>query len=489
MTGTPVRTDALIVGAGISGLCQAVEFSRAGVDYLLLEKADDLGGTWRDNTYPGASCDIEPHLYSYSFEPNPDWSSTYARQPELLAYLRQVARRRGILPHLRPGTDVTGARWDEAAGEWTVTTAEGPTYVARFLVLGVGGLHTPQIPALPGADDFGGAVWHSSGWNHDVDLAGKHVAVVGVGASGVQLIPELARQAGRLTVFQRTPAWVLPKADVPHPAWRKRLFRTLPWAQSLYRLRIYARREMRGIGFHHKPEALRAAEDVVLRQISRSIDDPALREALTPAYRMGCKRVLFSNDYYPALNEPHVHVVPGTPAALRPRAVVDEAGTEHKADVIVYATGFDLTGSFDRIRVEGTGGRLLEDTWRDGGVHAYNGVAVPGFPNMFLLLGPNGFVSYTSVVTNIEAQARYVVRAIRALRATRARALTVRPEAENRFKAGVREQYGRTVWAAGGCHSWYQSDSATGTVLWPDSTVRYRWRLRTLRRKDFDFHR
>lgn len=486
MTSCGVRTDAVIVGAGMSGLCQAVEFSRAGVDFVLLEKADDLGGTWRDNTYPGASCDVESHVYSYSFEPDPGWSSTFARQPEILAYLRGVARRRGVLPHIRFGTDVTGARWEAETGEWTVATADGTTYVSRFLVLGVGGLHTPRTPELPGADGFQGQAWHSSRWNHDVDLAGKHVAVVGVGASGVQIIPEVARQAARLTVFQRTPAWVLPKADVPHPAWRKRLFRALPWARALYRLRIHARREMRGIGFHHRPGALRAAEDLVRRRIDEGIDDPALRETVTPDYRLGCKRVLLSNDYYRTLNAPHVNVVPGGPAALRPRAVVDEAGAEHQADVVVHATGFDVAGSFDRIRVEGTGGRLLTDSWRTG-MYAYNGVAVSGFPNMFLLLGPNGFVPYTGVVTNIEAQARYVVRAVRALRKARARALEVRPGAERRFLGGVRERYDRTVWAVGGCRSWYQSGSPAGTVLWPDSTLMYRWRLRAVRRGDFDF--
>lgn len=486
MSSSPVRTDVVVVGAGMSGLCQAVELRRAGLDFVVLEKADDLGGTWRDNTYPGASCDVESHLYAYSFARNPGWSSTFARQPEILAYLHRVAARRGVLPHFRFGTDVRGARWDEAAGTWTVTTAQGATYVSRFLVLGVGGLHTPRTPTPPGSETFRGPVWHSSRWNHDADLAGKHVAVVGVGASGVQIIPELARRAAGVTVFQRTPAWVLPKPDVSHPAWRKRLFRLLPWAQDLYRLRIHVRREMRGIGFHHRPDALRVAEDLIRGLIDRHIDDPGLRETLTPHYRLGCKRVLLSDDYYPALNSPHVRVVSGGPAALRPGGVVDEAGTEHRADALVYATGFDLAGSFDRIRVEGTGGRLLHDTWSTG-MYAYNGVAVSGFPNMFLLLGPNGFVPYTGVVTSIEAQARYVVRAVRALRSSRARALVVRPEAERRFLEGVRRQYGRTVWAVGGCRSWYQSESAAGTVLWPDSTTRYRRQLRTVRQKDFAF--
>lgn len=489
MTGQSVHMDAVIIGAGMSGLCQAVEFSRAKLTFVVLEKADGLGGTWRDNTYPGASCDVESHLYSYSFERNPDWRSTYARQPEILAYLHSMAERRGLLPHIRFGTDVTGARWEKTRSRWTVTAADGTTYVSRFLIIGVGGLHTPQTPKLPGADEFTGAVWHSSGWNHDVDLTGKHVAVVGVGASGVQVIPELAARAARLTVFQRTPAWVLPKLDTPHPIWRKRLFRALPWAQALHRLRIHVAREKRGFGFHHRPDALRVAEDVVRSQIDKHVDDPGLRETLTPAYRFGCKRVLLSNDYYRSLNAPHVHVVSGSPAALRPQAVVDETGTDHRTDVIIYATGFDLAGSFNRIHIEGTDGHLLEDTWRRTGMTAYNGVAVSGFPNMFLLMGPNGFAPYTGVVQNIEVQARYVTRAVRAVRSSRARALEVRPAAEQNFQTAVRKRYDRTVWAVGGCRSWYQSDSASGTVLWPDSTWAYRRRLRRIRREDYEFQR
>ncbi|MEK8173469.1 NAD(P)-binding protein [Streptomyces sp. M19] len=311
-----VRTDAVIVGAGMSGLCQAVEFARAGVDFVVLEKADDLGGTWRDNTYPGASCDVESHLYSYSFEPDPGWSSTFARQPEILAYLRQVARRRGVLPRFRFGTDVTGARWEPATSEWTVTTADGTTYLTRFLVLGVGGLHTPRTPTLPGDGDFLGEIWHSSRWNHDVDLAGKHVAVVGWAPPGADH-PEVARRADQLTVFQRTPAWVLPKADAPHPAWRKRLFRLLPWAQALYRLRIHARREMRasastGVRTRCGWRRTSCAARSTARSTTRAARDAH------PAYRLGCKRVLLSSDYYRTLNARHVHVVPGGPSPCAP---------------------------------------------------------------------------------------------------------------------------------------------------------------------------
>ncbi|MFD0487585.1 cyclohexanone monooxygenase [Saccharopolyspora erythraea NRRL 2338] len=486
MSDDMVRTEVLIIGAGMSGLGQAIELARSGVDFLVLEKAHDVGGTWRDNTYPGASCDVESVLYSYSRERKPDWSAAFAGQAEILGYLRTVARRRGLLPRIRFGVEVTEARWESSTGEWIVSTASGTTYIGRFLILGVGGLHAPQVPDLPGADSFSGDVWHSSCWNHDADLTGKRVALVGVGASGVQLVPHLAERASELTVFQRTAAWVLPKADTPVPAWRQRLFRWLPWTQALHRLRIYLRREKRGIGFHSRPDAMRVAEQVVLRQIEDQIDDAALRDVVTPKYRMGCKRVLFSNEYYRTLNAPHVHVVAGQPVALRSDAVVDDAGNEHKTDAVIYATGFDVTGSYDRIHIEGVDGRVLKDEWLSA-PRSYNGVAVPGFPNMFVLLGPNGVVPYTAVVVNIEAQARYVVRAIRATRSARARALAVRPEAERRFQDELRGRSGRTVWLAGGCRSWYQNGSPSGTVLWPGSTLEYRWRLRRLRRRDFVF--
>jgi cation diffusion facilitator CzcD-associated flavoprotein CzcO len=485
---TTVRTDVLVIGAGMSGLAQAVELARAGFDFLVLEKADHLGGTWRDNTYPGASCDVESHLYSYSYDQNPRWSSTYADQREILEYLRGIASRRGLLTRIRFGVRVTHARWDEATHDWTLTAEDGTTYVSSFLVLAVGGLHTPRIPWLPGAEDFTGPSWHSSEWNHDVDLTGKHVTLIGTGASGVQIVPYIAERAASLTIFQRSAPWVLPKADLPIPAWRQQLYRWLPLAQRMHRLRIYLRREKRGLGFHHRPDALRVAEPVVQRQIDHHIDDPQLRERLVPDYRFGCKRVLFSNDYYPALNHPHVSVVAGSPAAVRADAVVDQAGEPHRSDVIIYATGFDLLGSFDRIEIEGVAARRLRDAWATG-ARAYNGVAVADFPNMFILLGPNGFVSYTGVVVAIEAQARFTVRAIRRMRSSGATAIVVRRDAEQRFQNELRVMFKRTVWHTGGCSSWYQSDAPSGTLLWPDSTVRYRWRLRTLHRADFNFLR
>ncbi|MFE0021018.1 flavin-containing monooxygenase [Amycolatopsis sp. NPDC059021] len=480
------RTEALIIGAGLSGIGQAVALARAGIDFVVLEKAPDLGGTWQSTTYPGAACDVEAHLYSYSHTKNPYWRSTYAGQEEILGYLRGVAARHGLLPRIRFDTRVVSARWDEGTAEWTVETADGATYLSRFLVLGVGDLHIPRIPEVPGAATFRGSTWHTSCWNHDVDLAGKHVTLVGVGASGVQVAPHLAEQAASLTIFQRTAPWVLPKADTAIPRWQQRLFAWFPAAQSVHRLGIYLQREKRGFGFHTRPDLLRVAEPIVRRRIAGQIADPSLRALVTPDYPLGCKRVLFSTDYYATLNRPDVHVVAGGPAEIRPDTIVDAAGEEHRADVLVYATGFDITGSFDRIEIAGIGGRLLKEAWQ-GGAHGYYGLSVPDFPNMFMLLGPNGVAPYTSVVPNIEAQSRYVVRAIHTTRAASAQALTVRRDATDRFLAEMRTRFARTVWAPGNCRNWYQNDSPGGTVLWPDSTLRYRLRLRTLRKDDYEF--
>ncbi|WP_224389757.1 NAD(P)/FAD-dependent oxidoreductase [Pseudonocardia sp. ICBG1293] len=471
------ETTVVIVGAGISGIAQAVMLEKAGItDYLILEKADGIGGTWRDNTYPGCACDVESHLYSYSFADNPDWTRTYAPQEEILRYLESVAGERRISHALRFGVEVTGARWDDRSATWSLHTSAGE-FTARFLVFGTGGLHGAHLPDIPGLDRFTGPVWHSSQWDHDQDLTGRRVALVGTGASGVQIAPEVAEVAARLVVFQRSAPWVLPKDDRPVSRRMRRVLRYLPGARSAFRRFLYWKRELRGIGFHHRPAMLAKAEPRVRRFLEAQVADPELRSLVTPDYAFDCKRVLFSNTYYPALNRENVEVVAGAPVAAGARSLVDASGTEHEVDAVVLATGFDVTSSLDRIRIEGVDGRLLSERW-SAGPTTYRGVAVPGFPNMFLLLGPNGFAAYTSVISMIEAQASYVVRVVRALRARGASALEVRPEAEARFQAEVGRKFPRTVWSPEHCRSWYQSRSAAGTVLWPDSTWRYRLALR-----------
>jgi cyclohexanone monooxygenase len=476
-----VRKQALIIGAGIAGISQAVQLSKAGVDFLILEKATDVGGTWRDNTYPGARADSRSYLYSYSHDQNPSWSSAFAAQPEMLAYLQDVARRRGLLPRIRFGTEVTAACWDASAREWTLAMAAGPAYRCRFLILAVGRLHVPRRPSLPGADSFAGPCWHSSGWNHDIDLDGKHVALIGVGGSGVQVAPYLAERAGELTIFQRTSPWVLPKPERPVPEWQRRVFRWLPGAQALYRLRMYLKRERTVWRFYHQPDWLQAAEDRGQRRLRAGIEDPVLRGNLTPGYRLGCRQVVFSSDFYRVLSQPNVRLV-GPAAALAPGVVVDGDGTRWKADAVIYATGFETTGSYDRIRIEGTGGQLLTDAWR-GGVHSYNGIMVPGFPNMFILLGPH--FDFTCMFVNLRAQSRFVVRAMRGARSAGGRALEVRPQAERRFQREVRQRYERTVWGAGDCRSWDKAAAGSVMMYWPGYTWTYRRLLRRLRRRDF----
>jgi cation diffusion facilitator CzcD-associated flavoprotein CzcO len=476
-----IRKQALIIGAGIAGIGQAVQLSKAGIDFLILEKAHDVGGAWRENTYPGAQADSRCYLYSYSHDQNPAWSSAFPAQPEMLIYLRDVARRRGLFPHIRFGTEVIGARWDDVAQEWTVSVAGGPDHKCQFLIFAVGKWHVPHVPGLPGADSFAGHRWHSASWNHDVSLTGKRVALIGTGGSGVQLAPYLAENASELTIFQRTPASVLPKDDGPVPAWRQRMFRWLPVTQSLYRLRIYLRREKVVWRFYHQSDWLPAAELRGQRRLEAQIGNPELREKLTPGHHLGCKQVVFSNDFYQTVGRPHVHLA-GPAVALRPQAVVDEDGKEWPADAVIYATGFDITGSFNRITIKGSSGCLLTDVWRDG-VRSYNGILVPGFPNMFMLDGPH--IDFTCRFINLKAQARFVIRAIRMAKSARGSVLDVRPEAERRFQEEVRQKHEQIAWSAGDCRSWDQWNARTVMTYWPGYTWSYRQTLRKLRLRDF----
>lgn len=477
-----VRTQTIIIGAGIAGIGQAVQLSRAGIDFLILEKGQDVGGAWRDNTYPGARADSRCLLYSYSHDQNPAWQTSFATQPEMLAYLRDVTRRRELLPRIRFGAEVTGVRWNARALEWTVSTVAGHEYTCRFLIFAVGKWHVPHVPSLPGSNAFAGHSWHSANWNHDVDLTGKRVALVGTGGSGIQIAPYLAETASELTIFQRTPAWVLPKVDESVPAWRQRMFSWLPLTQTLYRLKAYLRREREVWRFYHQPDWLPAAE---LRGQRRraAIEAPELREKVTPGFRLGCEQVVFSNDFYQTITRPHVRLA-GPAAALRAQEVVDEAGNAWQADAVIYATGFEITGSFDRIRIEGSGGRLLADAWRDG-VRSYHGILVPGFPNLFIVDGPH--IDFTCRFFNLEAQARFVVRAIRATRLARWAALDVSAEAERRYQEELRRMYGTIAWSAGDCRSWDQALARSVMTYWPDYTWAYRRMLGKFRRRDFIF--
>ncbi|MGW3471624.1 flavin-containing monooxygenase [Saccharopolyspora sp. NPDC000995] len=477
---------AVIVGTGFGGLGQAIQLEKAGIrNYLVLEKADDVGGTWRDNSYPGCECDVEAHLYSLSYEQKPDWLRDFATRTEIFTYLRNIADKHRLRSKIRFGVGLTGATWEPDQCRWRLGTTTGEELFCQFLISAVGGLHIPRLPELPGLETFKGQVWHSSQWNHDFDFAGKRVAVIGTGASGIQLVPPIAAAAAKLYVFQRTPHWVLPKRNRDVPGWLRALFKHIPGAQRVYRNTIYWRREMRALAFNGRLELWDGPESIAKQHIARHIKDSALREKLTPKYTMGCKRVLFSNDYYPALARDNVELVTDSVADVRADSVVDASGVERDIDAIIYATGFRITDALDYLHIIGTDKRFLAEEWATGGMRAHLGTTVAGFPNMFFLLGPNTAVTHTSVTVMLEAQARYVVNAIRLVDRSGAAALDVRRDVQEEFQTTIQQKLVKGVWARGGCTNFYHDAAGVNRAIWPGFTWQFWLATRRVRRKDY----
>lgn len=463
-----------IIGSGFGGLGTAIRLRQEGIrDFVVLERADDVGGTWRDNTYPGCACDVQSHLYSFSFAPNPEWSRSFSRQPEIQAYLRRCAEEHGVLPHVRFGHEVRAAAWDEEAQRWRLDTAGGPV-TAQLLVMASGALSDPVVPDFPGLGRFRGAAFHSSRWDHGCDLRGKRVAVVGTGASAIQFVPEIQPGVAELHLYQRTPPWILPRHDRRLGALEHGLFRRVPLAQRLARGAVYLLREGLVLAFRN-PRAMRLAQRVALRHLRRSVPDPALRAKLTPEWTLGCKRVLLSSEYLPALVQPNVEVVTEGIAEVREHSVVTADGVERPTDAIVFGTGFRPTDPPLAPHVRGRGGRTLTEAWA-GSPRAHLGTTVAGFPNLFLLLGPNTGLGHTSVVYMIEAQIEHFMGAVRHMRRHGVAALEPRPEAQAAFVAEVDARMEGTVWTAGGCRSWYLDATGRNSALWPDFTWRFRRR-------------
>jgi cation diffusion facilitator CzcD-associated flavoprotein CzcO len=485
--GKRYDTGVVIVGTGFSGLGMAIQLKRTGRnDFLVLEKAADVGGTWRDNTYPGCACDIQSHMYSFSFEQNPNWTRSYSPQQEIWDYLRRVTDKYGVREHIRFGTEMTSARWDADDNRWHLLARNGDEYVAQFLVSGIGALHIPHIPELPGLPDFRGETFHSATWNHDYDLRGKKVAVVGTGASSIQFVPQIAADVESLTIFQRTPPWIMPKPDYAMPNWSKRLFRLVPGAQRAYRSLIYWLLEARAIGFNGRPGLMKLAEGLAKRHMAKQIQDPALRRKLTPDYTMGCKRVLVSNDYFPALSRDNVHVVTEGVTQVREHSVVAADGTEHEVDAIIFGTGFHVTDAFDYLDVIGLNEANLAKQWQRQGIQTHKGITVAGFPNLFFLLGPNTGLGHNSVVFMIESQIRYVSDAIAMVERGRADALTVRPEVQEDFNEQIQRKLEKGVWSQGGCDSWYLDAMGVNRTVWPGYTWRYWIETRKVDPADFE---
>ncbi|HEY5431102.1 MAG TPA: NAD(P)/FAD-dependent oxidoreductase [Solirubrobacteraceae bacterium] len=464
-----------IAGAGLSGLGMAIALREDGIeDFVVLERADDLGGTWRDNSYPGCACDIASVLYSYSDEQNPGWTRAFAGQAEIWAYMREVARRHDVSAHMRYGHEVLAARWDESSHRWQITTTGGD-FSAEILISATGALADPAVPDLPGLDRFEGTVFHSARWDHEHDLSGRRVAVVGTGASAIQFVPEIQPRVEHLDLFQRTPPWVLPRGNPPIPRGWQRRFARHPKLLSWARRSVFSLYESFHYGFRH-PAVMKLAERRARTHIANQVADPELRAKVTPDYRLGCKRVLGSNTWYPALCEDNVEVTTSAIAEVTPDGLLDTDGAHHDVDTIIFGTGFQVTDVPFSHRVRGRGGELLADRWQ-GSPQAHLGMSVTGFPNLFLLLGPNTGLGHNSVLLMIEAQIGYLRQVLRFRREHGLASLEPTALAQRQYVARLDRETEGTVWTAGGCLSWYVDRTGRNSTLWPGSVRAYQRRL------------
>ncbi len=467
-----------VVGAGFAGVGAAAMLRRAGyAEVTVFERSDRIGGVWDANTYPGAACDIPSHLYEFSFAPNPRWSRRYAPQPEIQAYLEDVARGHGVLDRIRTGVEVKSARWSEEHGQWTLQTSAGEQR-ADVLLTACGQLSVPSVPAIPGLDRFDGPAFHTARWRHDVEVKGARVAVIGSGCSAIQVVPAIQRSVRQLDVYQRSPGWTLPKMDFAYGPRTLRMLERYPALQRLDRQSIFAFQELAALAMTSQPWLLGAFKAVGRRQINRAIKDPALRKKVTPTDELGCKRVMLTDEWYPTLTEPNVDVVTERIAEVTPVGVRTEDGVERRADVIVLATGFQTHGFVTPMEVTGREERSLSDVWA-GVPRAYLGLSVPGFPNLFLLYGPNTNGGSGSVVFTIEAGITHVIAALRALDRSREREIEVRPDAAAGFDADLRDALRGTVWHSG-CTNWYVDEHGEDPNQWPWTWSRYRRRTAAL---------
>jgi cation diffusion facilitator CzcD-associated flavoprotein CzcO len=467
----PLETQAIIIGGGMSGLLAAIRLKQAGVDFALLEKSLEVGGTWLDNCYPGSGCDVPSHLYSYSFAGNPHWSRMFARQPEILDYFRDQANRFRLRPHLCLGVEVASADWDEASARWTVTSTDGNRWRAPALIVATGQLNRARTPDLPGRKNFAGTQIHTARWHEDAPIAGKRVGVIGTGASAIQIVPEIAEEAARLFIFQRSPHWIIPRMDAPIAPAMKWLFARIPLLRKAFRALIWRRLEAIHPAIANPGGAkAREVEKIALDYLAATIPDPTLRQTLTPDFPIGCKRTLVSDDYYPALLRDNV--------ALETRAIerIEEAGvrladgTLVELDTIVWATGFETHGFVAPIAINGPGGSLAQ-AWAKG-ASAYRGTTVAGFPNLFLLYGPNTNLGHNSIIFMVERQMEYALPAILKVARGEVRRIAIKPEAHEAYNQALQARLATTSWAAG-CGSWYKTDDGVMPNNWAGNTAEF----------------
>ncbi len=476
----------LIIGAGFGGLGMAIKLKMAGIDtFTVLEKGHSVGGTWRDNTYPGAACDVQSHFYSYSFEPKHDWSRKFGLQKEILGYMEHCVQKYALADHIRLNCPVREARFDEDRNVWTVVLEGGEVLTANVVITATGQLNRPAWPSIPGLDRFAGKVFHSARWDHSFDYADKRVAVIGTGASAIQFVPELAKTASSLSLFQRSAPWVLPKPDRAFRRWEQTLFRTLPAWDRLYRYLIYWKNESRALAFTGFNAILEFFARQARREAYKHVTDPDKRKHVIPDYQIGCKRILISNDWYPAINQANVNLITETIERIDTDGVVTADGRHHSVDAIICGTGFRASEFLAPMTITGRGGLSLSEAWREG-ASAFKGITVNGFPNLFMLYGPNTNLAHNSIVFMLESQIRYVLDALKALQKYPGAAMDVRKDRQERFSAVVQSGLEDSVWSSG-CSSWYLDANGKNTVNWPGFTFSYRFATRHVDTADYQF--
>lgn len=484
----PERYALLIIGSGFAGIGMAIQLQQAGItDFLLLEQASEPGGTWRDNHYPGAACDVPSFLYSFSFEPKHDWQRRFAPQAQIHQYSQHCITKYQLAARIRCNAKVRSARFAAETGQWQVQLDDGRQLLCRVLISACGQLNQPAYPALPGLSEFAGETFHSARWRHDVDLTGKRVAVIGTGASAIQFVPQIQPQVGQLLLFQRSPAYVLSKPDRPYRAWEQRLLRRVPWLQKLIRGVLYLHHESRGLAFISAPWLMKPMAWQFARHLAQQVKSPELRAKLRPDYPMGCKRILISNDYLPALTQANVQVLSQPISRVSATAIHTADGQEYLCDVLIYGTGFAATEFLAGIELTGLNGQQLAQQWQ-AGAQAYKGISVSGFPNFFMLYGPNTNLGHNSIIYMLESQMRYVLRCVQQLDQHGWRYMDVKPGLQQRFNQRLQQQAEQTIWAQG-CSSWYKTASGKNTNNWPGYTFSYRLQTRQPQVRDYDWVR
>ena len=466
--------NTLIIGSGFAGLGAAIKLAQAGItDYVVVERGNDVGGTWRDNSYPGAACDVPSHLYSYSFALNPEWTRSFSTQPEIYKYIQSVANRHKVLDKHIFGCDVLSAHWDNDRAHWKVSTTKGE-FVAKIVVSAVGALCEPALPDIKGIDGFKGEIFHSSRWNHDADLTGKRVAVIGTGASAIQIVPAIGKKVSQLDVYQRTAPWILPRADREYTKIEHLAFKYLPGFQKLCRTGIYWMRETQVVGLAKAPIFMKPLQFAAERHLKAQIKDKALRKKVTPNFQIGCKRMLISNNYFPTLAQDNVDLVTEGIEEVTATGIVSKTGTTREIDAIVVATGLHVTDSPTFAGIFGKDGRSLAEVFEDTGMQGYKGAAVANFPNMFFLVGPNTGLGHSSMVFMIESQLNYLVDAIATIDKYDIGTIEVRSDKQEKYNKDLQAAMSKSVWNNGGCASWYMDKHGNNTTLWPGFTFQFR---------------